>query len=78
MILYILSILHYFASKARENANLKKEEFLFFSKNIKRKTTKKGEMVTYALDGLLRVTTNFINMIVVLSESGHFSRFCLV
>ena len=41
------SILRHFATKARENANLKKEEFLFFSKNKKRRTTKKEKMVTY-------------------------------
>ena len=39
--------------KARENANLKKEEFLF-SKNKKRKTTEKEEMGTYGL----AITTN--------------------
>ena len=38
-------ILRYFATKGRENANLKREEFLFFQKNKKRKTTKKEEMV---------------------------------
>ena len=53
------SILRYFATKARENANLKKEEFLFFSKNKKRKTTKKEEMVTYGVDffvNLIKIT----------------------
>ena len=43
------SILRYFVTKARENAHLKKKDFLFFSKNRKRKITKKEEMVTHAL-----------------------------
>ena len=49
MIFAFNGILRYFATEECENANLKKEEFLFFSKNKNRKTTKKEEMVTYDL-----------------------------
>ena len=50
ILLIILAILQCFATKERENANfLKKEEFLFFPENKKRKTKWKEEMVTYVV-----------------------------